>query len=119
MTAQIREAVLRYYETVDTGGPQDVVALFSATAVYRRPGYPPMVGSDELLAFYGGGRVIAEGHHTIETALVDGDRAAVQGRFEGVLRDGQHVGVRFADFFRIEDAGLVAERDTYFDTPLV
>lgn len=119
MTTQIREAVLRYYETVDTGAPHDVVALFSPTALYRRPGYPPMEGSAELLAFYDGGRVIAEGGHTIETVVVDGARAAVQGRFDGVLRDGQRVRLRFADFFRFDGDGLVAERDTYFDVPAV
>ncbi len=119
MTTQIREAVLRYYETVDTGPPLDVVALFSPTGIYRRPGYPPMVGSEELLAFYGGGRVIAAGGHTIETVVVDGERAAVQGRFDGVLRDGKRVGLRFADFFCFDGSGLVAERDTYFDVPAV
>lgn len=119
MTTQLREAVQSFYETVDTGGPEDVVALFSPSAVYRRPGYPPMVGSQELLAFYGGGRTIAAGVHTVEAVVVDGDRAAVQGRFDGVLRDGQQIRLRFADFFRIDDDGLVAERDTYFDAPAV
>lgn len=119
MTQQLRETVLRYYQTVDTRSAEDVVALFASTAVYRRPGYEPLVGSAELLAFYGGVRVIAEGHHTIDAVLVDGDQAAVQGRFDGVLRDGQRVGVRFADVFRFDADGLVAERDTYFDAPVI
>jgi len=119
MTTQIREAVLSFYETVDTRTPHDVVALFSPTAVYRRPGYPPMVGSEKLLAFYDGGRVIAAGAHTIETVVVDGSRAAVQGRFDGLLRDGQQIRLRFAEFFCFDDGGLVAERDTYFDAPAV
>jgi ketosteroid isomerase-like protein len=119
MTTQIRDAVLSFYETVDTRAPHDVVALFSPTAVYRRPGYEPMRGAAELLAFYGGGRVIDAGAHTIETVVVDGDRAAVQGRFDGVLRDGQQIRLRFADFFCFEAGGLVAERDTYFDAPAV
>lgn len=112
------DAVRRYYTTVDTLGPDDVVALFTADAVYRRPGYQPMNGSSELLSFYSGQRVIAGGRHTLVHVLLDGPYAAVQGEFRGLLRDGKSVHVRFADFLRFE-GDLIAERDTYFDAPAV
>ena len=119
MAPELRASVLRYYRTVDTGAPEDVVALFATDAVYRRPGYAPLVGSEELLAFYAGRRVIASGRHTVDRLLVDADTAAVQGSFRGILRDGEAVALRFADFFRIDEGGLIAQRDTYFDAPLV
>lgn len=118
MTPNTREATHNYYKTVDTREPADVVALFALDAVYRRPGYPSLEGTEALLVFYGADRVIAQGRHAVETVLVEGDRTAVQGRFEGVLRNGQKVSLRFADVFRWKD-GLIAERDTYFDAPLV
>jgi ketosteroid isomerase-like protein len=118
MSDPLDAAVLRYYSTVDTCDAADVVALFTADAIYRRPGYEPMQGADQLLAFYGGQRVIAEGRHTLVQVLLDGPRAAVQGEFRGVLHDGRSVHVRFADFLRF-DGDLIAERDTYFDAPAV
>ncbi|MCW2762958.1 MAG: nuclear transport factor 2 family protein [Marmoricola sp.] len=112
------DAVRRYYTTVDTLGVDEVVALFTANAVYRRPGYEPMHGTNDLRAFYGGQRVIAEGRHTLVQVLLDGANTAVQGEFRGVLRDGTSVKIRFADFLRFE-GDLIAERCTYFDAPAV
>ncbi len=119
MGIDIHDVVLTYYETVDTRSPEAVVELFSPDAVYRRPGYAALEGSAQLLDFYGGHRVISEGRHTVETLLVSGNTAAVQGTFEGTLRDGRKVALRFADFFRVAASGRIVERDTYFDAPLV
>lgn len=119
MTCSSIESVVRtYYTTVDTAGPDEVVALFSRDAVYRRPGYSPFNGGDELLAFYRDARVIADGRHTVERIVESGDSLAVEGTFVGVLDSGEEVSVRFADFFRVRD-GLITERETYFDAPLV
>lgn len=119
MGPDVRGVVLTYYETVDSGSAEEVVELFSPDAVYRRPGYAPLDGSVQLLDFYGGRRVIADGRHTVEALLVSGDRAAVQGSFAGTLRDGSTVSLRFADFFRVAAGGRIVERETYFDAPLV
>ena len=118
MIPALKSATLNYYETVDTRGPEDVVALFARDALYRRPGYETFVGRPSLLSFYGGQRVIERGRHVVKVLLVDGDRVAVEGEFEGFLRDGSEVNLRFADFFRFTE-GLIAERASYFDVPAV
>jgi ketosteroid isomerase-like protein len=111
--SEIEESVRGYYTTVDTLGADETVALFTADAVYQRPGYAQMRGRAALTQFYGKDRVIAEGRHTLEAILVDGNRAAVRGRFDGVLRDGASAEVGFADFMTFDD-GLIADRTTYF-----
>lgn len=108
-----------YYRTVDSADPTAVVTLFSEDAVYRRPGYQPMVGRESLLRFYGGERVIAAGRHVITRILSDGTfQVAVEGRFSGRLKNGSDVDLGFADFFTVRDE-LIVERITYFDTPAV
>lgn len=113
------ELVRRYYPVVDAGDPHAVVALFSDDAVYRRPGYPPLAGTAALLAFYEQDRVIVEGRHTVHQVVVDGNRAAVQGSFAGVLKDGTKPELDFADFFEVDDDGRFSSRTTYFFAPLV
>ncbi|MDQ6526644.1 nuclear transport factor 2 family protein [Nocardioides sp. LHD-245] len=116
---QVEAVVRRYYETVDSPTPADVVDLFANDAVYRRPGYEPMVGREALLGFYDRRRVIAEGTHELLGVLVGApDRAAVEGRFSGRLRDGSSVTLGFADFFTVKE-DLIIERSTYFETPTV
>lgn len=69
----------RYRQTVDSAGPDAMMALFDAETIYRRPGYAPIIGRAALLAFYGGQRVIAHGEHVIAN-LVAEKRACVSGR---------------------------------------
>ncbi|WP_116952014.1 nuclear transport factor 2 family protein [Jiangella endophytica] len=114
-----RAPVLHYYETVDSEDPTAVVDLFSEDAVYRRPGYQPMVGRAALLRFYGGERVIAAGRHVITRIVLDGPaHVAVEGRFIGHLKDGSRVDLGFADFFTLHDT-LIVERATYFEASAV
>jgi ketosteroid isomerase-like protein len=116
--SEVEEAVRRYYTTVDSSGPTQTVALFTTYAVYRRPGYDAMEGRGALETFYTSQRVIAGGRHTIDSVVVEGANAAVQGRFHGVLRDGAEVEVGFADFMQFE-GDLIADRTTYFFKPAV
>ncbi len=60
----------------------------------------------------------SSGKHDLDLFVVDGEAGAVEGTFSGVLRDGQQVQLRFADFFPMKDGRMVARR-TYFDTPAV
>lgn len=108
----------QYYDNVDNRSADDVVALFTPHATYRRPGYPEFVGRQALLNFYRNDRVIKSGHHDLERIVSQRDIAAVQGCFRGELRDGTPVEVRFVDIFRF-DNGMIAERSTYFDAPRV
>lgn len=118
MSSDLKSAAEHYYTTVDEQSAEDVVALFTADAIYRRPGYQPMVGTDALMAFYGGERVIVGGRHTLTNLVVDGDRVAVEGQFKGVLRDDSQVEIKFSDFFTFA-GGLIHERNTYFDAVAV
>jgi ketosteroid isomerase-like protein len=113
------DAVRRYYTLVDAGDVVALVALFAPDAVYERPGYEPLEGSAAIEAFYRNERVIRDGHHTVEALFTDSPRVATKGRFEGSLRDGRPVSVRFADFWTFQADGRVARRETFFFAPLV
>lgn len=113
------ELVMRYYELVDANDVTGLVDLFTADAVYHRPGYLPLRGRDELVRFYTNERVISTGHHTVTTMVLSGSHAAVNGEFSGELRDGQEVSLRFADFFEIGPGGRFSRRDTFFFAPMV
>jgi ketosteroid isomerase-like protein len=111
--------VLRYYELVDAQDVAGLVDLFTADAVYHRPGYPPLHGHDELRSFYTDQRVIRTGRHTVTTMVESGSQVAVTGEFSGSLRDGREVSLRFADFFVVSPEGRFSRRDTYFFAPMV
>lgn len=113
------EAVRRYYEAVDAGDVDGVIACFAEDAVYHRPGYAPMEGREALAAFYGGERVIADGRHTLDAVLVDGSSVAVRGRFVGTLKDGSGATVGFADIWVLDADERAVTRHSYFDTPAV
>jgi steroid delta-isomerase len=113
------ELVRRYYELVDSGDVDRLVALFAPDAVYHRPGYEPRVGHAELNRFYRGERVIQQGRHTLTNLVTSDHRIAVEGEFSGTLKDGRQVSLRFADFFTEDGKGQIARRDTYFLEPLV
>lgn len=112
-------AVRRYYELVDADDVPGLVALFAPECVYRRPGYEPLRGREELEGFYTGERVIAAGRHEIAAAVVDEGGVAVHGTFEGTLKDGSARSLRWADFYTFTGEGLFATRDTFFFAPLV
>ncbi|WP_228562315.1 nuclear transport factor 2 family protein [Catenulispora rubra] len=116
---QIARQIRRYYSLTDQGEIPTVIALFAPGATYCRPGYPPLVGRDRLAVFYHSQRVIDYGIHTVSQLVIDGHTAAVEGEFEGTLRDGMAVALRFADFFEVNEDLLFEVRNTYFFTPLV
>ncbi len=118
-SATPESTVRSYYTFVDAGDFTSLVNLFAPDAVYRRPGYAPLIGHDALNAFYRGERVIEEGRHEITELVASGAKVAVNGRFAGRLNTGKTVELRFADFFTLDDEGLFTVRDTFFFTPLV
>lgn len=108
-----RAAVEDYYRLVDAKALDEMLALFTDDAVYERPGYGPLHGKGAIEAFYRGTRIIESGQHMLHSVLVDGPNVAVEGTFDGKLRDGASVSVRFADFFSLRN-GKFANRKTYF-----
>ncbi|GIF96870.1 nuclear transport factor 2 family protein [Catellatospora citrea] len=118
-TTETWPAVTDYYRYVDAGDINALVDLFSKDAVYHRPGFPPIVGHDGLLRFYASGRVIAHGRHQLHQIVADGSRIAVNGTFDGVLKDHTCVSLAFADFFTLAGDGRFQERRTFFGVPAV
>ena len=115
----LESRVREYYRRVDADDIEGLIALFSPEAIYRRPGYEPICGRQELEVFYRKDRVIARGRHSVESVICDDLLGAVQGSFEGDLRNGDSVRLRFADFFTAGSDHLFTRRDTYFFQPLV
>lgn len=117
--ATVLDRIRAYYTSVDADDVDGLLALFAPDARYQRPGYEPLVGHGDLRRFYQGERIIAEGAHTLTETVVDGERVAVHGEFHGLLRTGERVELRFADFFTLTPELTFATRDTFFFTPLV
>ncbi|MEX2356413.1 MAG: nuclear transport factor 2 family protein [Thermaerobacterales bacterium] len=102
-----------YYDLIDKGDLENLLALFREDVIYERGAIGRISGKQALRRFFTEERVISEGRHTLESAVVEGSVIAIQGRFEGILKSGEAVRVRFADFFRVED-GKIRRRDSYF-----
>lgn len=113
MDDELREKARCYYERVDAGDLEGLLALFHPEIVYERGGRPPIRGLAALRRFYTEQRIIREGRHELEAVLVEGQHVAVRGRFRGVLKSGEQVTVRFADFHDFRD-GLIWRRYSYF-----
>jgi len=114
------ESVVRtYYELVDANSVEDMLALFDDQAIYRRPGYEPLNGKFMLRSFYNSERLIEHGSHQITRMIIQGCSAAVVGCFEGKLKSGSRVNVRFSDFFSVNEKRLIVERDTFFFAPSI
>jgi len=109
----------RFYGSIDAGDLAALVGAFATDAVYHRPGFEPLVGRDEIERFYRERRTISTGRHTLAAVVSSGEHIAVHGDFRGTLRDGRTAAHRFAKFFTVTPAGLVARRDTFFFVPLV
>lgn len=115
----LRRAVQRYYEALDADDLEAVLEVFSGDVLYRRPGYDPIVGVDQLRGYYTSDRKLALGRHLVRDVLVDGQRAAAHGMYEGRLKGGDRTAVGFAAFFVFDGNGRVAEHTTYFFSPAV
>lgn len=113
-TESARETVRRYYRLVDAGAYDDLIGLFADDVRYDRPGQGTIEGIDALERFYREERPLSDGHHEVETVLVDDGTAAVRGTFSG-RQDGESVSLGFADFHTFDDDGLIAHRVTYTD----
>lgn len=115
---QMRAVVERYYACVDADDIEGVLDLFAADAVYRRPGYEPLVGRDALADFYRHVRIISSGAHVVTHLVCGDDSVAVEGKFSGTLKDGSSSEVEFADFF-VFAGPVFRTRTTYFFQSLV
>ncbi len=102
----------RYYELVDRGDLEGVLALFSPDAVYDRPGHGRIQGADALRHFFLHERKLVSSRHDIRRFITDGDWVVAEGVAEARTEDGDEVKVAFVDVFRIE-GDLIVERRGY------
>ena len=109
----------RYYDALDRDDLEAVLELFSGDALYRRPGYEVIAGMERLRAYYSGDRKLAAGRHLVRDVIVEGQRAAAHGMYEGQLKDGERTTMGFGAFFTFDMNGRIAEHTTYFFTPAV
>ncbi|KAB2350994.1 nuclear transport factor 2 family protein [Actinomadura rudentiformis] len=108
------EAIVRsYYDHVDRGQLEALLALFHDDIEYERQGTPTIVGLPALRTFYESSRVIETGVHQLDQVLPGDAWVAVRGRFQGRLRDGQDVRLRFTDWHHFQD-GKIIRRETLF-----
>lgn len=115
----LRHAVQQYYQALDRDDLESVLECFSGDVLYRRPGYANIAGMDSLREYYASGRKLEPGRHLVRDVVVEGQRAAAHGMYEGQLKDGERTTVGFAAFFTFDGHGRVAEHTTYFFTPAV
>jgi len=114
-----RHAVQRYYDALDRDDLEAVLDCFSGDVLYRRPGYEVISGMEKLRSYYSGDRQLAPGRHLVRDMLVEGNRVAAHGMYEGQLKQGERTAVGFAAFFSFDMNGRIAEHTTYFFTPAV
>jgi ketosteroid isomerase-like protein len=107
-----------YFEAVDANDVAGLLRAFHDDAVYERPGYAAIEGMAALRHFYEQVRVIAGGKHTVEGIIVQGDRAAAWGSFEGTSRTGEPLAERWADVYQFEGA-LIRYRRSHFYRPAI
>lgn len=111
---QTLEAVVRsYYDHVDAQRTAEMLALFHDDIVYERQGTPTIEGIAALRRFYEQERIIESGAHSLDQVLPGADWVAVRGRFDGRLRDGQQVQLRFTDWHHFRD-GKIIRRESLF-----
>lgn len=118
-SADSMTTVSAYYPLIDAGDIDGVLRLFADDAIYDRPGYPQFHGQSQLRAFYREVRTIESGLHTVENIVALGLSVAVEGTFQGTLKSGAQVSLRWADFWILNSSWQAIRRTTYFHTPLV
>lgn len=112
-----RSRVEELYHLIDAGDVDAAMELFSADAVYERPGAGALEGREAIRDFYQTGRGIQSSEHNIDELLVDGDRIAARGTLEAIRDDGGKIATVFMDVFFFRE-GLIANRSTFVMAPL-
>lgn len=102
----------RYYQLVDQGALEEVVALFAPGIVYDRPGHGRIEGTEALRHFFFHERQLEFSRHTIARYIAEGEWVVAEGTVDARTTAGQELSLAFVDLFRIQD-GLITERRGY------
>jgi ketosteroid isomerase-like protein len=120
MRESLESKVVRMFQHIDSSEWSRLDDYFHPQIEYRRPGYQPIKGLDELHTFYELTRIVKNGHHTINSILYDPAPPAlcVTGSFEGVDKIGRNLSVRFCDVYEFREEKII-RRETFFSAPVV
>src|SRR5947209_19545766 len=83
VSGDLRELIARMFRAIDDARWDALPEFFDANVTYERPGYPLLVGLDQVRRFYERDRVIAAGTHVLEQVVIDVDHGACWGEFAG------------------------------------
>ncbi|HZO73373.1 MAG TPA: nuclear transport factor 2 family protein [Ktedonobacteraceae bacterium] len=110
--------ITRLFQIVDSSDWANMPDVFCEDIVYERPGYPPIVGIEQLLHFYKHVRILGSGKHHLEQVVIEGNHGGCFGRFVGQTKDHSEVDELFADMYTFEN-GKIKHRRSYFFRPAV
>lgn len=112
-----KDQIIEMFCSVDAGQWDALSQYYHPQCRYERPGFPAISGLDDLHDFYASVRPIASGAHRIDSMVEEGDLVCALGSFDGQLKTGDPISLRFADRYRFESDRII-ERTTYFYAPL-
>ena len=115
-TAQLREVMERYANTVGSRDADAYAALFTADAVQVDPyPTPPNVGREAIRAFM---QRSFDGCETMRFDVVDlhavADKAAITFHITLTLAGGSTMHIRGVEIFTVNDDGLISAVDAYW-----
>ncbi|WP_405084905.1 nuclear transport factor 2 family protein [Microbispora sp. NBC_01389] len=113
------EKIIRtLFSTIDTNDWATLRELVTSDITYDRPGFPKIIGVDDLCDFYQEKRPIGNGVHELRSVVSDTLQGFCWGHFSGVSREGAALDELFADWFEFHD-GRVRRRRTFFYRPAI
>ncbi|MEU0646440.1 nuclear transport factor 2 family protein [Streptomyces umbrinus] len=113
-----RLIIARLFLVIDAQDWATLPDLFTETAQYERPGYPPLHGRAAIDRFYREQRIVACGTHHLHGCITGTSEVCCWGSFTGVSRTGEPLNELFSDWYEI-DHGLIATRRTFFFQPAI
>ena len=112
-----RALIETMFRAVDDEAWSRLESVYHPACVYERPGFARLQGLAEVMRFYRQERPIRSGVHSIEDVVESERTACAVGMFDGRLKSGEDLSLRFADHYVFKD-GRIAARRTFFYAPL-
>lgn len=112
-----RALIETMFRAVDAERWSELEGFYHPGCTYDRPGFALIEGIDSVMGFYCNDRPIRSGVHLIEDVVESERTACAIGSFEGRLKSGSQISLRFADHYVFE-ADRIVQRRTFFYAPL-
>lgn len=113
-----RNLITSLFRHIDRRNLAGIEAVLAEDVVYERPGYGLFIGRERVLKFYRQERAISSGEHHLQTLVVEGRTGACCGRFNGLLKNGNTIDIRFAELYEFGQ-NTITKRTSYFFSPVV